>query len=111
MDKRKVSPIKLGGGAGILRGANANRKLADFLADTAQRENIAHQFQAMPGGTGTDANAMQISRAGMITGLVEVPLRYMHTPCEVIALSDADACAELLAAACAAIKPDDNWTP
>lgn len=111
MDKRKVSEMKIGGGAGILRGANANRKLADFLADTAERENIKYQFQATPGGTGTDANAMQISRAGMATGLVEVPLRYMHTPCEIIALSDADACAELLAAACAGFSPDQDWTP
>ncbi len=111
MDKRKVSELKLGGGAGILRGANANRKLADRLVAVAERERIAHQLQAAPGGTGTDANAMQISRAGMITGLVEVPLRYMHTPCEVISLSDADAAAELLAAACASFGPEDNWTP
>lgn len=111
MDKRKTSEMKIGAGAGILRGANANRKLGDFLADTAERENIPYQFQVHPGGTGTDANAMQISRAGMVTGLVEVPLRYMHTPGEIIALSDADACAELLAAACAAFSPDQDWAP
>jgi endoglucanase len=111
MDKRKTSELTLGAGAAILRGANANRKLADRLVETAERETIPFQLQAYGGGTGTDANAMQVSRAGMVTGLVEVPLRYMHTPCEVISLADADAAAELLAAACASFRPDDDWTP
>ena len=109
MDKRKASEIKLGGGAGILRGANANLKLSDFLAAVAEKHAIPHQFQVFPGGTGTDANAMQISRAGMVTGLVEVPLRYMHTPCEIISLSDADNVAELLAQTCAAITEEHSW--
>lgn len=111
MDKRKVSEVTLGAGPPILRGANANRKLADRLVAVAQEKNIPYQFVANGGGTGTDANAMQISRAGMVTGLVEVPLRYMHTPCEIISLSDADNAAALLAAACASFRPDDDWTP
>lgn len=111
MDKRRSSELSLGKGAVILRGANANRKLADRLVETAERESIPFQLQAHPSGTGTDANAIQISRAGIVTGLVEVPLRYMHTPCETIALGDADAVAELLAAACATLRPDDDWLP
>jgi putative aminopeptidase FrvX len=111
MDKHKTSEIKLGGGPGILRGANANRRLSDRLSEIADQQSIPHQFQVHPSGTGTDANAMQISRAGIVTGLVEVPLRYMHTPCEIISLSDADLCAELLAHTCAAIRSEDDWTP
>ena len=53
----------------------------------------------------------EIARAGIVTGLVEVPLRYMHTPCEIISLDDADKAAELLAQTCASISSDDNWTP
>lgn len=111
MDKRKVSPMDLGKGPGLLRGANANRKLADRILDVANEKQIPVQVQATPNGTGTDANAMQIARAGICTGLVEVPLRYMHTPCEVISLSDADACAELLAQVCASFEPGEDWTP
>jgi tetrahedral aminopeptidase len=111
MDKRTASEIKIGGGPGVLRGANASRKLADHLVATASKHNIPTQIQAHPGGTGTDANAMQTSRAGMTTGLVEVPLRYMHTPCELISLTDADQVAELLAQVCATFGPDDDWTP
>lgn len=111
MDKRRASEVTLGKGPGVLRGANANRRLADHLIQTAYGIDLEVQLTAAPGGTGTDANAMQISRAGMATGLVEVPLRYMHTPCEIISLSDADGAAELLAAACASFTPDHDWTP
>ena len=111
MDKRKVSPMTLGGGPGVLRGANANRKLADRIVEVAEQAAISVQVQATPGGTGTDANAMQVALAGVCTGLVEVPLRYMHTPCEIISLSDADACAELLARVCASLAPEETWTP
>jgi tetrahedral aminopeptidase len=111
MDKRKVSPMDLGKGPGLLRGANANRKLADRIQGVATTQKIPIQIQATPAGTGTDANAIQIARAGICTGLVEVPLRYMHTPCEVISLSDADNCAELLAQVCASLQPGEDWTP
>jgi endoglucanase len=111
MDKRKTGELKLGSGPTILRGANASRKLADRMITLAEEARLPYQIEAAPGGTGTDANAMQISRAGMTTGLVGVPLRYMHTPCEVIALSDADNAAELMALASVSLGPEDDWTP
>ena len=54
------------------------------------------QVEAESRGTGTDANAIQISRAGVATALVGVPLRYMHSPSEVISLADADAMVDRL---------------
>ncbi len=111
MDKRKSSELKLGSGPTVLRGANANRKLGDRLLELAETNQIPVQPEATPGGTGTDANAMQLSRGGMVTGLVGVPLRYMHTPCEIISLADADNAAQLLALACASLSPEDDWIP
>jgi tetrahedral aminopeptidase len=111
MDKRRTGDIKLGGGPTILRGANANRKFADKMIALAEEHEIPYQPEATPGGTGTDANAMQISRAGMTTGLIGIPLRYMHTPCEIISLADADNAAQLMALTCAALTPDDDWIP
>jgi putative aminopeptidase FrvX len=111
MDKRRHSELKLGAGPSVLRGANANRKLADRIISLAEENELPYQPEAIPGGTGTDANAMQISRAGMTAGLVGVPLRYMHTPCEVISLSDADNAAQLLALTCASLRSEDDWTP
>ncbi len=111
MDKRRFSELKIGSGPTVLRGANANRKLAARIAQIAQEKNLPLQPEATGGGTGTDANAMQISRGGMVTGIIGVPLRYMHTPCEIISLSDADNAAQLLAEVCASVTTEDVWTP
>ena len=67
-------------------GANANPVVYERLVQVAQKKKIPYQIQAEPGGTGTDANAIQLSRAGVATGLVSVPQRYMHTPVEIASL-------------------------
>jgi len=56
-------------------------------------------------GTGTDADAIHLSRAGIPTGLVSVPLRYMHSPVELAMLSDMDAAARLIAAFAQLLEP------
>ncbi len=110
-DKKKVGDIKLGAGPIIARGANINPKVFDLLLQTAKELGLPYQIEAMPGGTGTDANAMQISRAGMATGLISVPLRYMHTPCEVMSLDDIENAAKLMAGFVERVTPDIDWTP
>lgn len=110
-DKRRVGDIKLGGGPTICRGAYCSRNLAARMESLADENGIAYQPEAYPGGTGTDADAIQNSRAGIVTGLIGIPLRYMHTPGEIISLSDADHAAELLALICASLSPNDDWTP
>jgi putative aminopeptidase FrvX len=110
-DKKKVGDIKLGGGPIIARGANINPKVFDLLVTTAKEIEIPYQIEAAPNGTGTDANAMQISRAGMATGLISVPLRYMHTPCEVMDLNDIENTARLMAGFCERVTADMDWTP
>jgi tetrahedral aminopeptidase len=110
-DKKKVGDVKLGGGPIIARGANINPKVFELLVQTAKDLEIPYQIEAAPSGTGTDANAMQISRAGMATGLISVPLRYMHTPCEVMDLNDIENTARLMAGFCERVTPDLDWTP
>ena len=110
-DKRRVGDIKLGGGPTICRGAYCNRPLAERLETLAEENSIAFQHEAYPGGTGTDADALQNSRAGVAAGLIGIPLRYMHTPGEIISLADADNAAELIALTCASISANDDWTP
>jgi endoglucanase len=72
---------------------------------------VAYQVQVPPGTTPTDANAMQINGPGMATGLLGVPLRYMHTPCEALSLEDVENCARLMAAYCCRLTPETNFTP
>jgi endoglucanase len=54
---------------------------------------------------------MQISRAGMAVGIMGVPLRYMHTPCELLSLTDVENCAKLMAAFCRSVTPETDFTP
>ena len=95
-DKRKDGEVDIGKGPVLTRGANINPVVFDRLVAVAEKNKIPYQVQAEPGGTGTDANAMQLSRAGVATGLVSVPLRYMHTPVEVLSLEDLDHTVKLL---------------
>ena len=95
----------------ISRGANINPRVFELLVATAEAEGIPYQVASAARGTGTDANAMQLSRGGMATGLLSVPLRYMHTPNELLALEDLENAARLLAAFCAGLKKDQDFTP
>src|ERR1035437_2474288 len=90
-DPKKVGDIALGKGRILHRGANINPVLGRLLCDTARRKKIKFQMQAEPRATGTDANAMQLSRGGCAAALVSVPNRYMHSPVEMVSLRDLDA--------------------
>ncbi len=95
-DNRKYGEVKLGGGPVLCRGANINPKVYQRLLDAAKKTKIPHQFEADPRPTGTDARAIQMGRGGVATGLVSIPLRYMHTPSEVVDLEDVERCVKLL---------------
>lgn len=111
VDKRKAGEVKVGGGPVIYRGANINPAVFELLVELAEKNKIPHQLGAAPGGTGTDANAIQLNRAGVATGLVSVPLRYMHTPVEVLSLEDLDHTVELLAAFALAVDEQRSFIP
>ena len=111
IDQRQEGDIKLGGGPVIERGPNVNPRLFDRLVETAASANIPCQIAAHNRGTGTDANAIQLSRAGVVTGLVSIPNRYMHSAVETIALDDIDKSADLLAAFISGLTGNEDFTP
>jgi putative aminopeptidase FrvX len=111
VSKARYGQLDLGKGPSVMRGANTNPLVFKMILEGAKAEKIPYQVDVHAGGTGTDANAMQISRAGMATGLLGVPLRYMHTPCEVLSLVDVEDCARLMAAYCRQVKPNTDFTP
>jgi len=96
VDKKKEGEIRIGEGAILYRGANINPKVAELLMTIAQEENIPYQLSGEAKATPTDANVIQISRAGVAAGLVSVPLRYLHTPVEVLSLRDLENVVKLL---------------
>ena len=111
VNKVTAGDISLDGGPVITRGANVNPVVERLLMESAEALGMTVQVEAEPRGTGTDANAMQLSRAGVATGLVSVPLRYMHTPSEIISLDVADQTADLLAAFAQRLTPEMDFTP
>jgi endoglucanase len=111
IDKNQEGDVKLGGGPVIYRGPNMNPVVVEHLRQAADGADIKCQWAASGRGTGTDANAIQLSRAGVAAGLVSVPNRYMHSAVEMISLEDIDACADLLAAFALGIKSDTDFTP
>jgi endoglucanase len=111
VDKRKHGEAKLGSGPIISRGANINPTVFELLVAAAEAENLPYQIDGQPRGTGTDANAIQLARGGKAAGLVSVPLRYMHTPTEVLSLADLETAAKLLAAFVLRLEPGCDFTP
>jgi endoglucanase len=111
VSKTQHGMLDIGKGPSVMRGANANPIVVKMLRKAAEEESIPYQIDVTPGGTGTDGNAMQLNREGMAVGIVGVALRYMHTPCEVLSLTDVENCAKLMAAYCRQVKPDTDFTP
>lgn len=110
-DNKRYGALKLDGGPILHRGPNINPIVAKSMVDVAKKKKIPYQMEAAPRGTGTDANAMQLSRGGVATGLISIPNRYMHSPVEMVSLKDAEHTAELLAEWLATLKPEMSFIP
>ena len=111
VDPKHIGEVKLGKGPVIARGPNINPRVFDLLVETAKKKKIPYQIEGIPRATGTDANSIQITRAGVAAGLVSVPVRYMHTPVETLDPCDAENAVKLMAAFAEAVKPDTDFTP
>jgi endoglucanase len=110
-DRKTQGEIRCGGGPVVFRGPNINPRVFERLEATAQRLELTIQVRGVPRATGTDANAIQISRHGVACGLIGIPNRYMHSPVEVVHRMDLIQASRLLAEFCAELTPDLDWTP
>ena len=106
VDEKELGASPLGSGPVIGRGSTLSPKVFELLVETAEAKGIEHSISASGRGTSTDADVLQISRAGIPTGLVSIPLRYMHSPVEMVDLADVEATVELLAAFAARLTAD-----
>ena len=88
----------LGGGPAIGVGPNMTRWMTERMIDKAREHGIPYQLEIMSGHTGTNGWEMQISREGVATSVLSLPLKYMHTPVETLSLADMEGVAQLLAA-------------
>ena len=101
---------KLGGGPAIARGPSLHPQVFELLYETAEAEGIAVSVEVSRGHTNTDADAVYLSRVGVPTGLVSIPLRYMHTPVETVELADVEGVVRLLVAFARRLEPGISFT-
>lgn len=88
--------FETGSGAVISIGPNIHPKLQKRLSETAEKYHVKTELDVDGGDTGTDAWAIQVSRCGVPTALLSIPLKYMHTSVETLSVSDVSAVSELL---------------
>ena len=111
IDKKQEGNVKLGGGPVVYRGPNMNPEVVRRLLAVGDEKEIPCQLGALGRGSPTDANAIQLTRAGVAAGLVSVPNRYMHSAVEMVSLDDLDRTADLLAPFAISMQRDADFTP
>jgi endoglucanase len=109
VEPKELGKHELGSGPVIERGSVLNPRVFELLHATAEEEGIPFTVAASAGRTGTDADAVHFSRAGVPCGLVSVPLRYMHSPVEMVQLDDVAAAARLIAAFAQRLEPGASF--
>jgi endoglucanase len=109
IEKKQVGDTKLGDGPIISIGPNFNPVVVKKFFKLAEENDLPYQKHAANRGTGTDANAIQLS--GAATGLLGIPNRYMHTASEVISLEDIKNIVKLVVIFIKSIKEGDNFLP
>jgi putative aminopeptidase FrvX len=109
VSKNENGDHALGSGPVIKRATNLSPIVSDGLIAAAEEAGIEYTLEADSRSTGTDADAIQFTRAGIATGLVSAPNRYMHSPNEVVDLGDLEGCARLISVYVKGLGKDANF--
>ncbi|HWI22136.1 MAG TPA: M20/M25/M40 family metallo-hydrolase [Baekduia sp.] len=110
IDKKELGAHEFGSGPVVERGSVINPHVFEALYAAGEKDEIPFTVAASAGRTGTDADAVHFSKGGVPTGLVSIPLRYMHSPVEVVQLDDVENTARLLAAFALSLSADADFT-
>lgn len=105
----EITEHGLGSGPVIARGTNIHPQVFELLHQAAEENQLPFSVESHGRGTGTDADAIHISRAGVATGLVSAACRYMHSPVEMVSIEDLDAAARLIAAFAQKLEPGQSF--
>ncbi len=105
----EITKHTIGSGPVLARGTSLHPRVFELLYEAGERSGIPFTVESLGRGTGTDADAIHRSRAGVPTGLVSVPSRYMHSPVELVSLGDLDAAARLIAEFAKLLAPGTSF--
>jgi endoglucanase len=105
IDLGPITKHPLGSGPVVARGTVLHPVVTELLYDTAEQEGFEFTVESLGRTTGTDADAVNVARGGIPTGLVSVPIRYMHSPVELVSMGDIAAAARLIAAFARRLEP------
>jgi putative aminopeptidase FrvX len=108
-DHEDEGKIVLGSGATLTRGPSLNPGVFELLQDVAESEGIPFSVEVTRGDTYTDADAVHLSRHGVPTGLVSIPLRYMHSPTETVDLEDIEQAVRVVTAFALRLEPGTSF--
>jgi putative aminopeptidase FrvX len=98
----------LGEGPVLTRGAIVSARVNQLLDEAAEAEGIAITTEVAGRATHTDADSIHLSRVGVPTAILSIPLRYMHSPVEVVELADVEAAIALITAFALRLEPDTS---
>lgn len=111
LDAKQHGDVKLGGGPVLSRGTTVNEVVLEGLVDAADAAGIAFQLVATSFSTGTDADYIYTSRAGVATAVVSIANRYMHSPNQLVDVRDVEQAAELIASWVARLPAEATFLP
>jgi putative aminopeptidase FrvX len=102
--------VEVGAGPAIARGSTLHPRVVELLREAAEAESIEHSVEVTTAHTYTDADYVHLSRAGVPTGLVSIPIRYAHTSIELAQWSDVDGAIRLIAAFAQRLSADSDFS-
>jgi endoglucanase len=108
-DARRAGRVELGMGAMIARGPTLNKHVTELLGKAAEAEGIPHAWEVYSRTTSTDADEIHLVRAGVPTGLISIPMRYLHSPGELCSLEDLESVIRLIVAFATRLSRDQSF--
>jgi putative aminopeptidase FrvX len=109
ISKPKHGEVKLGQGPTVTHGTVNHPKVVERLIEVAEAEGIPLQHEASSRHSGTDTDVIFVTRAGIPSGLISIPMRYMHSTVEMVDTADIDAAIRLMTAFARSIRADDAF--
>lgn len=110
-NKKMAGEAKLGGGPALAAGSVNSPVVHQRLLDIADHDKIPYTVKVNPARSATDADAIHYSRGGVAVGVVSIPNRYMHSPNEIIQMSDVEHASQLIAAFVRSLTTDTDFIP